>query len=69
MATAGSGDVLSGIIGALCARGEDGFAAAWKGVFLHGKAGDYALYSSNRNALIAGDIANALNTVLKEDGF
>lgn len=69
MATAGSGDVLSGIIGALCARGEDGFAAAWKGVFLHGKAGDCALYSSNRNSLIAGDIANALNTVLKEDGF
>ncbi len=40
MATAGSGDVLTGIIGALKAQGEDAFNAACKAVYLHGLAGD-----------------------------
>ena len=66
MATAGSGDVLSGIIGALCAQKEAPFDAAWKGVFLHGKAGDKALERSNAYSLIAGDIAGALAEVIKE---
>ncbi len=64
MATAGSGDVLSGIIGALCAQKEDAFAAAWKGVYLHGKAGDYVLENSNAYSVIAGDIANALANII-----
>lgn len=66
MATAGSGDVLSGIIAALSAGKEDAFDAAWKGVFLHGKAGDAALRDSNAYSLIAGDIANVLTEILKE---
>ena len=66
MATAGSGDVLSGIIGALCAQKEAPFDAAWKGVFLHGKAGDKALECSNTYSFIAGDIANALAEVIEE---
>jgi NAD(P)H-hydrate epimerase len=42
MATAGSGDVLTGIIGALLGQGENPFEAATKGVYLHGLAGDKA---------------------------
>ena len=64
MATAGSGDVLSGIIGALCAQGECVFDAAWKGVFLHGKAGDVVLQKSNAYSVIARDIANALVEII-----
>ena len=64
MATAGSGDVLSGVIGALCASGMAGFEAAWKGVFIHGKAGDVAVRTSNTRSLMAGDIANAIKEIL-----
>lgn len=42
MATAGSGDVLTGIIGGLLGQGENPFEAASKGVYLHGLAGDKA---------------------------
>ena len=66
MATAGSGDVLSGIVGALCAQKELAFDAAWKGVFLHGKAGDTALKHSNAYSLLAGDIAHALKEIITE---
>lgn len=66
MATAGSGDVLSGIIGGLCAQKERVFDAAWKGVCIHGKAGDYALQNNNAYSLIAGDIAEALTKIIKE---
>lgn len=64
MATAGSGDVLSGIIGGLCAQKIKGFDAAWQGVFIHGKAGDRAVKESNAYSLIARDIAEALAEVL-----
>ena len=42
LATAGSGDVLSGVIGALLARGDSPLVAARRGVWLHGAAGDRA---------------------------
>lgn len=42
MATAGSGDVLAGMIGALIGQGLEPFEAACTGVYLHGMAGDYA---------------------------
>lgn len=65
MATAGSGDVLAGIIGGLCAQGEKPFDASWKGVCLHGMAGDYAIHNGNAYSLMASDIAHALQHVMK----
>ena len=59
MATAGSGDVLTGIVGALLARGMEPLAAAELGVWLHARAGDEARASAT-GSLIAGDIIGAL---------
>jgi len=56
MATAGSGDVLTGIIAAFVAQGLSGFNAAKYGAYLHGKAGDLAVKSKTRLSLIASDI-------------
>ena len=61
MATAGSGDVLAGIIGGLLAQGYSPEEAAIKGVFMHGKAGDAVLRYKKQEALIASDIIQQLN--------
>lgn len=55
MATAGSGDVLSGIIAGLIAQGLSISEAARLGVYIHGKAGDMALKRC-KGPIIAGDI-------------
>lgn len=60
MATGGSGDTLTGIIGAFVARGMDGFDAACLGVYLHGSAGDIAAASIGPQGMIAGDICEAV---------
>lgn len=60
MATAGSGDVLAGAIGALCAGGLGIFESAASGVYLHGLAGDLAAAAMGQNGLMAGDIAESL---------
>ncbi len=60
MATAGSGDVLSGLIAALLARGIAPFAAACCGVYLHGLAGDLAAARLGEESLVASDIIEAL---------
>lgn len=60
MATAGSGDVLAGAIGALCASGLDGFSAALSGVYLHGLAGDLAAARFGQAGVKARDIAEML---------
>jgi NAD(P)H-hydrate epimerase len=62
MATAGSGDVLTGIVGALRAQGLDAEEAACAGVCLHAAAGDRAARNGERG-LVAGDIIAALRTV------
>ncbi len=56
MATAGSGDVLTGIITSLCAQGYSALHASILGVYLHGYAGDKASQSMSKSALIASDI-------------
>lgn len=56
MATAGSGDVLTGIITGLLARGYYAYEAAILGVFVHGLAGDLAAREMGFESLIAGDI-------------
>ena len=63
MATAGSGDVLAGVIAALIAQGLDVEAAAVAGVCAHACAGDIAAREGERG-LIARDIMAALRSVL-----
>lgn len=60
MATAGSGDVLTGIILAFLTQGYLPQEAAIIGVFLHGLAGDMAKKEKGKNALIASDIIEYL---------
>jgi len=61
MATAGSGDVLTGILLSLLTQGYDPADAAVTGVFLHGMAGDIAAGSSCHEALLASDIINEIS--------
>jgi NAD(P)H-hydrate epimerase len=63
MATAGSGDVLSGIIGSLLAQGMSGLNAAVCGVFIHGLAGDLAAEELTERGMIAGDMVRTLPEV------
>ena len=58
MATAGSGDVLSGVITSLISQQYEPLIAAVLGVFLHGKAGDIMAEELSYEGLIAGDIAD-----------
>jgi NAD(P)H-hydrate epimerase len=60
MATAGSGDVLTGVIAALLGQKLPAFEAAQLGVFIHGLAGDVARDQNGEVGLIAGDIVDAL---------
>ncbi|MFA5223878.1 MAG: NAD(P)H-hydrate dehydratase [Candidatus Omnitrophota bacterium] len=66
MATAGSGDVLSGIIGAFLAQGLDGFEAAKYGTYIHGLAGDLAAKEKTQMGLIASDIIHRIPDALKK---
>ncbi len=61
MATAGSGDVLTGILLGLYAQNHDAQKVVLTGVFLHGLAGDLAAAEKTEEALIAGDIASHLS--------
>jgi len=58
MATAGSGDVLSGLIGGFLAQKVDPLNAARIAVYLHGLSGDIAVSTIGRRSLIATDILN-----------
>jgi len=60
MATAGSGDVLTGIITGLLSQKYPARDAALLGVFLHGLAGDLALTGQSEESLVAGDIVQNL---------
>ena len=60
MASGGSGDVLTGMVGAFLARGLDALTALQAGGFLHGLAGDLACAERGEDSLIAGDIIEAI---------
>lgn len=69
MATAGSGDVLSGIVAGLWAQNracEDGFGTACLGVCIHAAAGDMAADAKGEHGCMAGDMAEAVGAVIKE---
>ena len=60
MATAGSGDVLAGVISGLMAQGKSSLEAARVGVYIHGLAGDAASARVGEHACMAGDIVEEL---------
>lgn len=60
MATAGSGDVLTGVIGALLAQGLPPQSAAMLGVYLHGLAGECAADENTSYCMTASDLLHAL---------
>ena len=65
MATAGSGDVLTGIVATMLAFKLPPHKAAALGVYIHALAGDEAARQKNEYSMLAGDICNALISVLK----
>lgn len=66
MATAGSGDVLTGILLGLLAQDYEPETAAVAGVFLHGAAGDLAAVYRSEESMIAGDIVDMLGKAFKQ---
>ena len=66
MATAGSGDVLTGILTALLAQGYSAGEACRTGVYLHGLAGDIACERMGEESMVAGDIIKALPKAFKQ---
>jgi NAD(P)H-hydrate epimerase len=60
MATAGSGDVLTGCVAAFLAQGVEAYSAACCGVYLHGKAGELAAHITGEVGMVAGDILSHL---------
>ncbi len=66
MATAGSGDVLTGIIAALAGQGLDAWGAAVLGCLVHGAAGDRAAGEKGQPGTIATDIIDSLPAVLTQ---
>ena len=65
MATAGSGDVLSGIVGALLAQGLDVHDAACFGAFIHGLAGDHAAKKHGKRSVTASRVLENIEETLK----
>ncbi len=66
MATAGTGDVLTGMIAGLIAQGHPPDQAACLGVYLHGLAGDLAAAEVGEIGLLAGDLIRRIPTAIRE---
>ena len=65
MATGGSGDVLTGIMGGMLACKMDPFEAAAMAGFLHGRCGDEAAGELSEGSVMAGDLVRFLPSALK----
>ena len=61
MATAGSGDVLTGIVSSLLAQGYSPIDGLRLGVFLHGLSGDLAVMDKGEHSLVASDLIEYLS--------
>ncbi len=66
MATAGSGDVLTGILSGLLAQSYTPMEVAVLGIYLHGLAGDIALEDNSEESLLSGDIIRYLGMAFNE---
>ena len=66
MSTAGSGDVLAGIVAAFIGQGNSAVDASVNGVYLHGRAGDIAAEKIGQHGMIASDIIKYLPTAIRE---
>ncbi|MBK7724900.1 MAG: hypothetical protein IPI33_06555 [Dehalococcoidia bacterium] len=66
LATAGSGDVLAGVIGGYLAQGAAPFEAACLGVYLHGATGEALSEDYGAAGLLASEIAARLPKVVKD---
>jgi hydroxyethylthiazole kinase-like uncharacterized protein yjeF len=66
MATGGTGDVLTGMIGGLLAQGYSASQAACLGVYLHGLAGDFAVQDKGEPSMIAGDLIEKIPQAFNE---
>jgi NAD(P)H-hydrate epimerase len=66
MATGGSGDVLTGLVTALCGQGLSPYDAARLGVYLHGLAGDFAASEHGEVSMIASDLVDFLPDAFEE---
>jgi ADP-dependent NAD(P)H-hydrate dehydratase / NAD(P)H-hydrate epimerase len=66
MATGGTGDALTGMIGSLLAQGYASLQAACLGVYLHGLAGDLAVKDKGEAGMIAGDLIEKIPQALEQ---
>lgn len=66
MATAGTGDVLTGVIGSLLAQGYGPTWSACLGVYVHGLAGDLAAAEKGETGMIAGDVIEKLPEAIRK---
>jgi len=65
MATAGSGDVLTGMITAFLGQGNSPYDSACRGAYFHGAAGDHAAKTKSKAGMIASDIIESIPYVFK----
>jgi NAD(P)H-hydrate epimerase len=68
MASGGTGDVLTGVLGAFLARGLEPAAAVPAAVYLHGLAGDVAAGRVGPESLVAGDVIDSLPEAFRRAG-
>ncbi|MDD8058255.1 NAD(P)H-hydrate dehydratase [Shewanella metallivivens] len=66
LAKAGSGDVLTGIIGGFCAQGLSPLNATCLGVYLHGLAGDLAAQALSEYSVLASDLLDYIPKAIKQ---